>query len=168
MNDHASDVYDYYYEAGENGEPDFSRPIPVTKEQFIKDYLDNVDKEPDSLADLYLDFYNFSQIEFLVFRGNLSAAVLVSKAAKKSIAALESALKATLREVSRTAKFAEDTMPVEESLYVTEDAYRISIGATIVTAVAALETLLIDLTPTQALARGACPSCCKHSLNGMR
>jgi hypothetical protein len=41
-------------------------------------------------------------------------------------------------------------MSLEESLGTAEDAYRISIGATIVTAVAALETLLIDLTPDSA------------------
>src|ERR1019366_3686995 len=87
---------------------------------------------------------------FLVFRGRLSSAVLISRSASKSMAELETKLKDTLEQVSRTAKSAEETMGLEESLGVTEDAYRIAVGATILTAVAALESLLIDLAPDSA------------------
>ena len=37
------------------------------------------------LADLYLDFNDFDQIEFFIFRDRLSAAVLIANSVKKSL-----------------------------------------------------------------------------------
>ena len=120
---------------------------PMTRDEAVETYWLTVDDEPDRIADLYIDFHDFSQVEFLVFKNRLSSAVLISNEAKKSIAALESKF-GTMREDGTyivPGWEAESGITLDEALGVTQDAYDISIGATIATAVAALESLLIDL-----------------------
>jgi len=55
-----------YFHADKDGNPDFSRPM--NKKESIELYWRTADKDPSSLADLYLDFYNFSRIEFLILK----------------------------------------------------------------------------------------------------
>jgi len=70
-----------YYTA-DNEDPDRLRPM--TKDEAIQTYRQVADEDIDMLADLYLDFNDFDQIEFLIFRDRLSAAVLVANSVKKS------------------------------------------------------------------------------------
>jgi hypothetical protein len=122
---------------------------PMNKKESIEYYWQTADEDPSLLADLYLDFYTFSRVEFLIFRDRLSSAILVSNAAKKTIAEMESKIKARQKSGSHRIPGweGESDLVLEEKLGIIEKTYRISIGATIVTAVAALESLLIDLTP---------------------
>lgn len=143
MKDGEEELYDYYYEPDRHGEPDFDRPIFVSKKEFI------ADNDPQSLADVYTDFHSFGGIEFLVFRGRLSSAVFIYLSAKRAIAEVEAKLRASLEDGSYIVAGyqAESGAILSENIGTVEDAYRISMGATTVTAVAALEGLLIDLTP---------------------
>lgn len=147
MNDVGSnnDVRYLYFHTDEYGNPSH----PMNKKESIEYYWENADKDPSILADLYLDFYNFNQIEFLIFKDRLSSAILVSNAAKKTITEMESKFKAQKKSGSHrvTGWEYESDMGLDEQLGIIENTYRISMGATIVTAVAALESLLIDLTP---------------------
>ena len=99
------------------------------------------------LADLYIDFYDFSEIEFLVFKDHLSSAVLIAHAARRGIDMLLAKFEAQRKDGShRLAGWeTESDQVMLKALEVTKASYEISIGATIVTAVAALESLLIDL-----------------------
>jgi hypothetical protein len=121
----------------------------MTKDEQITEYEHFKGEDPTILADLYLDFYYFDQIEFLIFRDRLSSAILMSNAAQKALAEAIARLEAMRADGS----YIDPHWPAESGDYfdttehVTNDAYRISLGATIVTAVAALESLLIDLTP---------------------
>ena len=122
---------------------------PMTEDEQLATYQQLKDEDPTILADLYLDFHDFGQIEFLIFRDRLSSAVLMSNAARKALTEAMSRLEAKRADGS----YIDPEWPAESGDYfdmtehVTNDAYRISLGATIVTAVAALESLLIDLTP---------------------
>ncbi len=60
----------------DNEDPDRLRPM--TKDEAIQTYRQVADEDIDMLADLYLDFNDFDQIEFLIFRDRLSAAVLIA------------------------------------------------------------------------------------------
>jgi hypothetical protein len=135
------------YYTGEDGNLDHLRPM--TRDEAIEAYRQIADEEPESLADLYVDFHIFSQVEFLIFRDRLSSAILISNSAKKAIDEFLSKFEAIRREGSHIVPGweAESDLALDESLGVTRDAYQVSIGATILTAVAALESLLIDLTP---------------------
>jgi hypothetical protein len=134
-----------YFHADKDGNPD----RPMNKKESIEYYWQITDEDPSLLADLYLDFYTFSRIEFLIFKDRLSSAILVPNAAKKTIAEMESKFKAQQESGShRIPRWeGESDLALEEDLGIIGDTYRISIGATVVTAVAALESLLIDLTP---------------------
>lgn len=149
MNEHGSNKDDryLYFHADEDGNPDLSRPM--NKKESIEFYWQTADEDPTLLADLYLDFCNFSRIEFLIFKNRLSSAILVSNAAKKTIAETETQFKAQQKSGSHRripGREGESDLVLEENLGIIEYTYRISIGATIVTAIAALESLLIDLT----------------------
>jgi hypothetical protein len=135
-----------YYTARNEDLDDFR---PMTRDEAVETYWLTVDDEPDRLADLYIDFHDFSRVEFLIFKNRLSSAILISNEAKRSIAALESKFE-TMREDGSyivPGWEAESGISLDEALTVTHYAYDISIGATIATAVAALESLLIDLAP---------------------
>src|SRR5437879_6535594 len=116
----------------------------MSKKECIEFYWQTADEEPSLLADLYLDFYDFSRVEFLIFKDRLSSAILVSNATKKTIAEMESKFKAQQKSGSHRVPGweLESDMVLEENLGIIENTYRISMGATIVTAVAALESLL--------------------------
>lgn len=135
-----------YYKA-DDGNPNSLRPM--TKDEAIETYLLTADEDPTVLADLYIDFHDFGQVEFLIFRDRLSSAVLISNLTEKAIAELASKFEAMQKDGSHRVPGweGESDLVLEESLGVTGDAYKLSIGATIVTAVAALESLLIDLIP---------------------
>jgi hypothetical protein len=143
--DSNKDVRYAYFHADKDGNPG----RPMNKKESIEFYWQTADEDPSLLADLYLDFYTFSRVEFLIFRDRLSSAILVSNAAKKTIAEMESKFKAQQQSGSHLILGweGESDLALEEKLGIIEETYRISIGATIVTAVVALESLLIDLTP---------------------
>ena len=145
-------VVKHYYPPDENGLPDFQNPIPMTRGELIEIYQDTADDEPASLADLYIDFHDFRQIEFLIFRDRLSSAVLIFNSVRQSLVELQSKFKRALKDGSqRTPGWeGESDEFVNEQIGVAEEAYKISLGATITTAVAALESLLIDLAPEPA------------------
>jgi hypothetical protein len=124
----------------------------MTRDEAIEFYREIVKDDPEPLADLYVDFYVFSQIEFLIFRDRLSSAILISNSTKKALDELVARFETIRKEGSHLVPGweAESDMGLDESFGIAEQAHRISIGATIVTAVAALEALLIDLTPDTA------------------
>jgi len=137
------------YFTSEGQDADLGSLRPMTKEEMIAAYGAMADDDPTVLADLYIDFHDFDQIEFLIFKDRLSSAVLVSKSAKRGIDALMSKFEAQRKDGSYLVPGweAESGDVFSGAIGVTEDAYRLLIGATILTAVAALESLLIDLTP---------------------
>lgn len=120
---------------------------PMTKDEAVQAYHALADEGPDTLADLYIDFYEFSQIEFLIFRDRLSSAILISNSATKVLDEWVSKLEATRKDGSyvQPGWEAESEIALDEKVHVAREAYRISIGATILTAVAALEALITDL-----------------------
>jgi hypothetical protein len=122
---------------------------PMTREETIEAYRQIIEEEPQALADLYIDFYDFRRIEFLIFKNRLSSAVLIANSAEHRIGQLASKLETRQQDGSYIVPGweAESGDVLSESLGVTNAARNISIGATIVTAVAALEGLLIDLAP---------------------
>jgi hypothetical protein len=122
---------------------------PMTEEESIEAYRQIIEEQPDALADLYIDFYDFVQIESLIFKHRLSAAMLIFNAASHGIDELMSKFEAKREDGSYLVSGweAESNLVLSEAQGVTNDAYNLSIGATIVMAVAALESLLIDLIP---------------------
>jgi hypothetical protein len=127
-------------------DPDFSRPL--SQREHVEAYWANADDDPDSLADLYLDFHNFDRIEFILFKGRLSAAILIARSAQKAISRLQDRLGQERQDGSHRVPGweAESDLVLEESLGVVQDAQDIAIGATILSAVAALELLLKELS----------------------
>lgn len=121
--------------------------LPMDREEMVRSYHQYADEEPTSLADLYLDFHDFDQVEFLVFKDRLSSAILISRAAHRGIDETLAKFEAQKGDGSHRVLGweGESDMMLTETLGITRDSYEISVGATIVTAVAALEGLLIDL-----------------------
>jgi hypothetical protein len=122
---------------------------PMTKEESIEAYRGLIKEEPQALADLYIDFHDFIRIEFLVFKDRLSSAVLIRNSARQGIGELATKLETIQQDGSYIVPGweAESGEVHHESVFIVRDARKISIGATIVTAVAALESLLVDLLP---------------------
>lgn len=147
MNEDSSnnDVRYAYWHVDKDGNPGRL----MNKQESAEFYWQIADEDPSVLADLYLDFYDFNRSEFLVFKDRLSSAILISNAAKKRIAEMESTFKAQQKSGSHRIPGweGESDDALGDNLGIIEETYRISIGATIITAVAALESLLIDLTP---------------------
>lgn len=121
--------------------------LPMDREEMVRSYHQHADEMPTSLADLYVDFHDFDRHEFLEFKDRLSSAVLISRAARRGID--EALAKFEAQKGDRSHRVpgweTESDIVLDETLGVTRDSYEISVGATIVTAVAALEGLLIDL-----------------------
>jgi hypothetical protein len=135
----------YYTAANE----DLDDLRPMTKEESLEAYRGLIREEPQALADLYIDFHDFVQIEFLIFKDRLSSAVLIANSAERGIGELASKLEASQQEGSYIVpgREAESGEVHSESVFIIRDARKISIGATIITAVSALESLLVDLAP---------------------
>jgi hypothetical protein len=148
MNDDGSDKYGrfLYHHGDEHGNPS-SRPM--NKSEIVQMYHDTRDDDPTVLADLYLDFHQFDRIEFLIFKDRLAASILVANSAKQSLENLEHTYKKQKADKSHHVKGWEGEMDMvlDEQLWLVENSYTISIGASTVAAVAALESLLIDLVP---------------------
>jgi hypothetical protein len=136
-----------YIYADEHGDPDFSRPVP--QHEQLRLYWSNVDSEPQTLAGYYLDFHVFSRVEFILFEHRLSASILVARSARAANGHLQGQLEQQKQDGSHIVPGweAESEGYHEDSIGVVEDAQKISIGATILTAVAALELLLKELSP---------------------
>lgn len=101
------------------------------------------------LADLYLGFHDFDRIEFLLFKGRLSAAILVFRSAREAVARMEAGFEQQRQDGSHRILGweGESDLVLENSLGVVRDAQKIAIGATMLAAVAALELLLKELSP---------------------
>jgi hypothetical protein len=57
-----------YYKS-EGHDPDLGSLRPMTEEEMIAAYGVMASEDPTVLADLYIDFHDFSQIEVLIFKG---------------------------------------------------------------------------------------------------
>src|SRR5829696_3634939 len=73
-----------WYHADENGMPDFARPM--THPEMVQLYWETADYSPEMLAELYVNFHQFDQVEFMVFKDRLSAAILVANSTRQSVA----------------------------------------------------------------------------------
>ncbi|WP_146605677.1 hypothetical protein [Micromonospora craterilacus] len=135
-----------YFHADERGDPDLSRPL--TQLEHVQVYWANADNDPESLADLYLNFHDFGRVEFLLFKGRLSAAILVARSARIATSRLMARLEQQRRDGSHRVPGweVESDDVLEESVGVVQDAEEIAIGSAILAAVAALELLLKELS----------------------
>jgi hypothetical protein len=108
------------------------------------------------LAELYVNFHQFSQIEFMIFKDRLSAAILVANSTCQSVDNLKAEFEQERRDGSHRVPGweGECDMDLDEKLSIVENAREISVGATMLTAVAALESLLKDLMPDGEKSRG--------------
>lgn len=145
---------DVWYHSDENGMPDLSRPM--THVEMVQFYWEVADDTPNILAELYVNFHQFDRVEFLIFKDRLSAAILVANSTRQAVEAVKVGLEQDKKDGSRRAQGweGESDMALDESLYVIENAQEISIGATMLTAVAALESLLKDLASDGEQSRG--------------
>lgn len=136
-----------YYHAAEDGNPDFLHPM--TKSEVVELYWATQEDEPSWASSLYLDFHQFDTIEYLIFSNRLSSAILVYRSARDQLREMrENFLKVKQSGKHRVPGWeGESDMAMDENLGVLDDAYIIAAGAATVTAVAALESLLIDLVP---------------------
>jgi hypothetical protein len=128
-----------YFHVDDKGDPDLSRPL--TQLEHVEAYWANADNDPDSLANLYLNFHDFGRVEFLLFRGRLSTAILVARSARNATSRLKARLEQQRQDGSHrvTGWEAESDDVLEESLGIVQNTQEIAIGAAILTAVAALE-----------------------------
>jgi hypothetical protein len=135
-----------YFHADDKGDPDFLRPL--TQLEHVEAYWANADNDPSSLADLYLDSHDFGRIEFLLFKDRLSAAILVARSARNATSRLKARLEQQRQDGSHRVPGweGESDDVLENSLDVVQNAEEIAIGATMLTAVAALELLLKELS----------------------
>lgn len=138
---------DRWYHATDDGMPDFSRPI--TDPEMVQLYRDLADQHPHTLADLYVNFHQFDQVEFLVFKDRLSAAILVSNSTQHSVDEVRAGFAQQKKDGSHRVKGWEGETDdiLDDDIYVADNALAISIGASMLTAAAALEGLLKDLVP---------------------
>ncbi|OBJ53409.1 hypothetical protein [Mycobacterium sp. 1423905.2] len=141
------------YHGDEDG-PDFSRPM--THPEMVQVYWETADYNPDMLADLYVNFYEFDQVEFMIFKDRLSAAILVANSTRQSVDKLKAQFEQEKTDGSHRVPGweGESDMSLDEKLSIVENAQEISIGATMLTATAALESLLRDLTQDGGELRG--------------
>ncbi|PYC74900.1 hypothetical protein C7C45_03130 [Micromonospora arborensis] len=143
-----------YFRADDKGNPDFTRPL--SQLEHVEAYWDSADDDPTSLADLYLNFHDFDRIEFLLFKDRLSAAILIARSAGKAISRLQDRFEQERQDGSHRVPGweAESDLVLEESLGVVQDAQGIAVGAAILSAVAALELLLKELSASTGKRRG--------------
>lgn len=136
------------YHANSREEPDYSKPM--TKEELIDLYWAVSDDEPTMLADIYKNFHLFDRVEFIIFENRLCSAILLTRSFEKELDNLIIKLRKHFDfQIKNSPGWkAELDMSHHASLEVIEDSFLISIGSTIVTAVAALEGLLVDLHPS--------------------
>ncbi len=136
-----------YYHAAEDGHPDFLHPM--TKSEVVELYWATQEDEPSSAASLYLNFHQFDTIEYLIFSNRLSSAILMYRSTRDQL----KEMRGKFLEVKQSGRHrvsgweGESDMAMDENLGVIEDAYIIAAGTATVAAVAALESLLIDLVP---------------------
>ncbi len=132
------------YYAGDDSGP----TRPMTHEEMVQSY--NAMKPDDllSLADLYIDFRDVGDVEFLVFKDRLSAAVLMTEVATSSLGKLEGdrrQLRAT-RAHRKPGWEAESDLHLDgEQQWIATTAQSLMYGAALMAAVAALEALIDDL-----------------------
>src|SRR6266508_534552 len=119
-----------YFHADDKGDPDLSRPL--TQLEHVEAYWANVDNDPHSLADLYLNFHDFDRIEFILFKDRLSAAILVARSAGNATSRLRARLEQQRQDGSHRVPGweGESDDALESSLGVVQDAQEIAIGAT--------------------------------------
>jgi hypothetical protein len=137
-----------YYHGDDTGNLDPSRPF--TDSEHVEAYWAIVDDDPTALADLYLGFHDFNRVEFLLFKDRLSAAILVARSAMKANSELDARFEQRRKDGSHLVPGweAESDGALDESIGVVHGAQEIAVGAAILTAVAALELLLKELSST--------------------
>lgn len=142
-----------WYHGDEDG-PDFSRPM--THPEMVQLYWETADYSPEMLADLYVNFYQFDQVEFMIFKDRLSAAILVANSTLQSVNKLRAQFEQEKRDGSHRVPGweGESDISLDEKLSIVENGQEISIGATMLTAAAALESLLKDLAQHGGESRG--------------
>jgi hypothetical protein len=152
-----------YFHLDDRGNPGVLHPL--TQLEHVEAYWSSVDDNPNSLADLYLNFHDFDRIEFVLFKDRLSAAILVARSAGSATSQLRAGLEQQRQDGSHLIPGweAESDNVLDDSLGVVRDAQEIAIGATILTAVAALELLLKELS-TGAGGRSGLEQTLKHFL----
>lgn len=130
-----------------NNSDDTNDLIPMSHEEMVEHYWQASDDEPEMLADLYLDFHLFDRVEFLVFRDRLSSAIYVvrtSTAAAARDLSVFSDIRAT-GEHRIPGWEAESDHVLDEREGIVSEAVAVAYGAAVLSAVAALETLVGDL-----------------------
>lgn len=133
-----------------NNPDDIDNLLPMSHEEMVELYWQTSENEPDMLADLYFDFHSFDKVEFLVFRGRLSSAIYVVRA---STAAATRNLR-LFKSIRSTGEHrisgweAESDHVLDEQEGVVSEAVSVAYGAAVLSAVAALETLIGDLLPS--------------------
>ena len=138
----------YYLSEDDGSGPEPGRPM--TRDEMLSEYPEISKDDPTFLADLYIDFHDFDRIEFLVFKDRLSSAVFIAAMARRGIDEVLTRSEITRKNGSHRVPGweGESEMALDEAVGIAKYSYKISIGATIVTAVAALESLLADLAST--------------------
>ncbi|MFD6677754.1 hypothetical protein ACFWDA_25770 [Rhodococcus zopfii] len=121
----------------------------MTMGEVVEIYWATQDEEPSSASDIYLDFHKFDTIEFIIFADRLSSAVLVYRSACSQLEHMRQRfLQQKATGGHRVAGWeGESDIGLDENIGVVKESYTIAAGAATVTAVAALESLLIDLVP---------------------
>ncbi|MBF6100474.1 hypothetical protein IU510_20660 [Nocardia cyriacigeorgica] len=151
-----------YFEVDPN---DPSKFVYLPEEQMEAVYWEKADDYPNDLAELYLGFHDFARIEFLVFRDRLSAAIFLWRSANSAADRALGSLGHRKRTADRAAPPPNDPAwnlwyqvdyenDLDENIYTVEQARTIACGAAAMTAVAALEALIDDLTPPNSSRRG--------------
>lgn len=155
---------DRWYHSTDDGNPDFSRPM--THPEMVQMYWDTVDDNPEMLAELYVNFHQFDQVEFLIFKDRLSAAILVANSTRQAVAEQRAALEAKKKDGSHRVSGweGESDMVLDEQLFIVDNGQGISNGASMLTAVSALESLFRDLAPDGDASRGGLTQLAKEFL----
>jgi hypothetical protein len=135
-----------YFHSDGNGDVDLTHPM--THSEHVQHYWEVVDDDPTLLADIYLNFHDFSRIEFLFFKDRLSAAILVARSAMRASTHLGVQLQQDQQDGSRRVPDweTESDDALANALDVVHNAQGIATGAAMLTAVAALELLLSELS----------------------
>lgn len=119
----------------------------LTREEKLARYYEFIDEDPTQLADLYLDFAAFGQIEFVIFQERLSIAVFLARSVQNaSQKVLDKCTDLLASGEHRVAGWeTESDLLIENQQGLAKEAAPIGYGAATLTAVAALEGLLDDL-----------------------
>lgn len=132
-----------YYVGDENGPT-----RPMTPNEMDQAYHAMKPDDVLSLADLYIDFQDVGDVEFLLFKDRLSAAVLMTEVATSTLERLGAErmeLRATGAHREPGWEAESDLHLESEEAWIASTAQSLMYGAALMAAVAALESLIDDL-----------------------